>query len=75
MSMTTTEQWPEDDEDAQDRAEELEFKALVDAYVQRFGKEPDWWVLGPSDDRAHDIREAIRTGQPIVLNIPPGCEA
>ena len=56
-------------------AEELEFKALVQAYVQRFGKEPDWWVLGPSDDRAHDIREAIRTGHPIVLDIPPDCEA
>lgn len=65
----------EDDDDSIQRREQAEFMELVEQYRQRFGDEPDWWVLGPSEDRAHDIREAIRTGQPIVLNIPPGSVA
>jgi hypothetical protein len=57
-------------EEAVRSAKEAEFEALIEQYRQRFGEDPDWWVLGPSEDKARDIREAIRTGQPIVLNIP-----
>jgi hypothetical protein len=61
----------DDPDEAIKIAKEAEFTALVQQYFQLFGQEPDWWVLGPSEDRARDIREAIRTGKPIVLNIPP----
>lgn len=66
---------PEDEESGLESRELVEFKALVVQYRQRFGTEPDSWVLGPSDNRARDIRDAIRSGKPIVLNIPPGCDA
>jgi hypothetical protein len=54
---------------------QVTLRALVEEYCGRFGEEPNWWVLVSSTDQAYDLREAIRTCQPIVLNIPPDCVA
>lgn len=66
-----------DDDDGPEPPEVAELKALVEQYRQRFGKDPNWWALHTSgdDDHAHQLREAIRTGQPIELNLPPGWDA
>ena len=67
---------PEDDENAPEPPEVVELKALIEQYREHFGEEPDWWALYTSPfDKDGQLREAIRTGQPIKLHLPPGCEA
>lgn len=73
--MTDQQPFPEDDESRSEPPELVELKTLVEQYVQCFGTEPSWWVLGSSDDKARDIRDAIQTGVPMRENIPPGCVA
>jgi hypothetical protein len=73
--MTGSDPLSSDDEEKMRFELETEFNALLEQYRRRFGQEPDWWVLGSSDDRAREIREAIETGKPIELNIPPGSVA
>ncbi len=66
----------EHDEDESEPPEVLELKELLEQYRAHFHEEPDLWALLTSPfDKADQLREAIRTGQPIVLDIPPGCEA
>jgi hypothetical protein len=65
---------PEDDESDQPDPEQTELKALFEEYERRFGEGPDMWALG-CENQAEQLREAIRTGQPIKLDIPPDCVA
>ncbi|ASM76387.1 hypothetical protein VITFI_CDS0608 [Vitreoscilla filiformis] len=40
--------------------------AAADAYAQRFGQEPNVWIVGVSDQRmAATLEQAVATGQPI----------
>lgn len=50
-------------------------KALLEQYRRKFGKDPEFFATSMMTDPVKALREAIRTGTPIELNIPPGADA
>lgn len=52
-------------------------RELYERYYRKFKEHPPSFGLPPESDQARlaRIEQAIKTGQSIVENIPPGCDA
>lgn len=71
--MPNHDPWIDEDPDAVESAQDKKARELHEAYRQKFGEWPPMFVIGPNP--LERIQEALRTGEPILEDLPPGCEA